>query len=110
MYTIANVIYGIPITDEIYKLFNDEILNKYPDFDENQDFTILYSGGADRTVGYCGVELYEFDECDDFPLNEITGGPTEEEKEEVHRMIDALPQEIKDVMPKIDVWVVWSTS
>lgn len=117
MYAIANVIYGIPLTDKIYDFIHSEEnvdaeeLTDYGPDEEELGFTTPYHGGSNRTVGWLGVSLTEFDECSDFPLSDITNvKPTEEQIAEVKDKISKLPKEILDIALPTDIYVVWSTS
>lgn len=48
MYSIQNVIYGVPLTEEV----NEWLDGREP---EEFGFETLYSGGADFSPGFCGV-------------------------------------------------------
>lgn len=105
MYLIGNIIYGIPINEKIADLI-EKNKKKYAKL-----FEILYHGASDRHVGYCGVLLKEFDECNDFiKLEDLIIKPTNQELLEVESLIDKLPTEIQAVMDSVDTYIVWSTS
>jgi hypothetical protein len=108
MYSIADVIYGIPITDKISELANKR--EEELDVDDGGWFHCLYHGGSYREVGYLGVTLASFDECSDFKLETIIKEPTEEQAAEVLKAFNALPIEYREIAPDIAVWVVFSTS
>lgn len=114
MYAIANVIYGIPITDEIHNAINSEECDQtedYPPDEEELGFTITYSGSSHRSVGWLGFSLGEFDECCDFPLSDILNlRPTPEQIIEVNKLISQLPANVQAVAKTPDIYVVWSTS
>ena len=114
MYAICSIIYGIPITEELYPVIkdeNDELFKKYPDLPEMAGFETMYSGGSNIQPGYLGVELDEFDECcDAMAVSSLRMKPTQEELEKVAAMVKDLPQEVIDVALPVDVYFVWSTS
>jgi len=99
-----NVIYGVPITDAI-----SEKLNQMSDGGEEL-FETFYHGGASRQVGFCGVFLDRADECADTVVSKLKLEPTKEQKEKAEKMINDLPKDIKQILPEIGVWIVWSTS
>jgi len=107
MYTIGNIIYGIPITLQVAKA----VEASGEDW-ESLGFETLYVGyQTDFPPGYLGVRLGEFDECEgDFPLSRIMLSPSDEQKAEAEAKINMLSEEIKESMPSIDIYIVWSTS
>jgi len=106
MYTTGQVVYGVPLTAKVRRVIEEAGKEPEKDF----GFTMLYSGVADEEPGYLGEELVEFDECESFPLSKLTVQPTAEQRAAVQAKIDKLPPEVKTVLKKIDLWVVWSTS
>lgn len=65
MYLIVSVIVGIPITPEMSRLVEDweaEGDERWKEWEE-YGFETLYHGGSPYTIGFCGVEIGEFDEC-----------------------------------------------
>jgi hypothetical protein len=118
MYTIAEVIYGVPLTEKVYNKIED-------DFEEY--FETSYSGSSKYPVGFVGVSLGSIDECDASNRIDLTNGqiynstdatkaksfsiiPTDEQKAEVQNKIDQLPDEIKELLPPIGIYFLWSTS
>ena len=116
-YAIANIIYGIPWTDELYDL-NESIGDDTPEWAESWleesmfGFTELYSGCAERTVGYLGVRLGSFDECSDyFLLCDLDKyKPTDEQVLSVMKELEWLPEQVRSLCKPIGIYVVWSTS
>jgi len=105
MYAIANIIYGIPINDEIHNKANEL------DVELDETFDVLYSGNAEREVGYAGVHLGSMDEGSDISMNELTKiQPTEEQKQEALVNIAYVDEVLRDLAPEIGIYIVWSTS
>ena len=97
MYTIGNIIYGVPWTVKCSILWNkiedgnSEGLGRLEKI-ESFGFEKLYSGSADYMPGYLGVELGEFDCCETWTtISEILPEPTAAERKEAKRKVDALP-------------------
>lgn len=117
MYSIARVIYGVPLTGKVVDIIEDGA---------EDYFTMLYSGSADYTPGFIGIVLGEINECHganklDLEKGTLTEGidgknktfsivPSEKQKEEVKSMIEKLPQELKNIIEPIDVYFIWCTS
>lgn len=104
MYTVGNIIYGIPLTQEI--------LNVVGEVEDAEDvgFETTYSGAGGTTPGWCGVVLDTIDECSvaDFSLLKLT--PTPEQIDAVNQKVAALSEEILKVSSPIGCYIVWSTS
>jgi len=116
VYTIGNIIYGVPWTAALEALWNNvehgnsEGLGKLEEV-ESFGFEKLYSGSADYMPGYLGVELNEFDCCETWTtISEILPEPTTAQMKEAKRKVDALPKKIRDLVPKIGIYIIWSTS
>ncbi len=113
MYSIANVIYGVPLTDKII-----EVMEKIDPDTEPEDFGFetCYHGGSTSAVGYCGVLLGEFDECampDELPLSKIEDfrqALTPELKQEGDKLVAELDEEIRKATATPDIYIVFSTS
>lgn len=119
MYSIVNVIYGLPLTDSASREI--EGMGIEP---EDIGFTILYHGGAEYSPGYIGVELGEYDETQDAlsfrgtvlskadngaPVTKLVAHPTEVAKAE--RMIQELEPKVRAVLPElVGVYFIFSTS
>jgi hypothetical protein len=131
MYTIAAVIYGIPITEQMDMWLKEHMDD--PDVQteefETFGFCVQYSGSANHCCGFLGVELGNFDECDDVRLlpnpaetgvekmkslasraKEFSLAVTDEQKAEVQARCDALPKGLWEVCPPIGIYITWSTS
>ena len=100
---IANVIYGIPLTEELHEQFRS------CKEDAEQYFETLYSASSDWTPGYCGVELDSIQEFRITALKDVTDVPTAEQEEEAHRLCAQLPDRIREVALPIGVYIVWSS-
>lgn len=134
-YAIANVIYGIPITKEnffdklenlkmhqIPKSFLEEHFNDLEGlsmedvatvFGENgSPFTSKYSGSADETPMWFGLELDSFDETANVRISDLQLEPSLVQALEVKVKFEELPEFIREILKddKIDVHIVWSTS
>ena len=118
MYSIVNVIYGIPITDEIEKR-NQELLDADPNEEDESlgeelecyGFETFYSGSHSGIVGYLGVELSDFDECHSYlKFKDLKFEPTPAQKAEAEKKIANLDNRFKDVLPEIGVYLIFSTS
>lgn len=115
MYSITNIIYGYPITTKISNLLIEKEDDENSDWNEDGDmvcgFNKYYHGSSDGIVGYVGVELDSFDECGEMlkPSN-LKMQPTEEQKNEAIKKINALSQDFKTLVGEPDVFFVFSTS
>lgn len=105
-YAIGNIIYGIPLTDEIR-----EAMRSRPDEEEEDlGFEMEYSGSAPYRPGWCGVRLDTINECIDTRVWAVRWVPTDEERAQAAELIAALPAEIRAVAGEPDVYIVWSSS
>jgi len=136
MYSIMNVIYGVPLTRKINALINEweeTDDDRWADADDDMcGFETLYHGSADRIIGFCGVCLGEFTECDeiikigedaieiseDLPPSKKRGPksskiqlkPSKKEIAEAQSKIDELDPEIKKILPEVGLYIITSTS
>jgi hypothetical protein len=120
MYAIANVVYGIQMDDELRMALKNQLRKS----DEaSLGFTTYYSGSADYTPAFVGVELGEFTEChivyfkdgkimvsDAAPIN-LT--PDSKCKAVYQKAMEKLDPEVRKIIEKIrkpSVCIVWSSS
>jgi hypothetical protein len=115
MYEIFDIVWGIPYTEEIEEAFAKmegctvEELDPY-NLEEEYGFELLYSGHADFTPGFMGESL-DAGAYWEMNVQKIkTLQPTNEQRDKVQKMFDALPEEIKVVASPIDFYTIWSTS
>ena len=127
MYSIQTWIYGCPFNEEFSdfisegKWINEDgcIISDELDLENVEGANTLYHGCSSQICGYFGIKLGETDECID--AIQIKDGkvlakktfsltPTEEQKKEAEDAINALPDEIKNMLPPIGVYLVFSTS
>lgn len=115
-YAIANIIYGVPLTEEVSDLMNkweqDETNDNWFESNDGQcGFTTLYSGSAPQTIGFCGVLLGTLKEFKLYEsLSKINTQPTALQIAKTTEKISKLHPEIKALLPDVDVYLVWSTS
>ena len=119
MYSIGNIIYGTPLTEEVNELAKEveAVGEKHPLFEHLYDeeqfagFETYYHGSLPWQPGYCGVELGRMDVCSDFRVSDIANlKPTDEQKAAAKEAYDALPSEVRERCMPLDTYVVWSTS
>lgn len=128
-YPIANVVYGIPLTEEICNIvipdapgfeLDSEIGNSVWDVDDllwgeielfGFGFTSLYSASPDmdKTTGYLGVELWS-DAYWDLTAEKFSLQPTKDQISEVKAKLLLLPSWFKEHLPEPKVCLVWSDS
>ena len=111
MHTIGNIIYGVPLTEEIQRAFEEA------GQDEVWGFETLYDGNAPTQPGYLGNSFGKFNATADVLLSDLGPiPPSSNEKEEVHEKIEQFKKEFKaetgkDIeLGEIGIWIVWSTS
>lgn len=126
-YAIANIIYGIPLTEGIRQrvlewvegeatpasLDIDEIDEHDPDtWGGEAVWTTLYSGCARHAPAFCGVLLGHFNEAGEpISLDSLRlPQPTEAQKVEAQRHCDLMDPDLRTVAPPIGIYLVWSTS
>jgi len=115
MYSITNIIYGYPITTEISNLIIKKEEDPNSDWNEDNDmvcgFNKYYHGSSDCIVGYVGVELDSFDECGEMlKPSSLKMQPTEKQKQQALKKINALTPDFKKLVGEPDVFFVFSTS
>lgn len=122
-YAIGNVIYGIPLTEDLSDLFDEiedmgpehdlyEFYNSRKDTEFFPGFKRLYSAGGEP-VGYLGQELMDIDECQNVKLDDLLEAKnliTLEMITKINEIISNFPKAVKDLCPEPDVWIVWSSS
>ena len=119
MYTIGNIIVGIPITDAIMNVVensdDEEVQHCISNGFGNGMSETFYHGSSPYMPGFCGVKLGSFSCVMDLPIKlpmigDVRFVPTDTEEQQARDLIDELPDEIKKVMPPFGVYIVWSTS
>lgn len=111
-YAKCQVIYGVPLTEKILELIGD-------DEPEDHGFETLYSGSAAAVPGYCGVSVFQFDECESYrrwsDFTAQTDKVTEKQKNKALVLFDKLESNIKEALKEDgiegpDLFMVWHTS
>ncbi len=127
MYSITNVIVGVPITLELSELIDQWESDGDPRWKEWEDlgFVEFYHGGAQGHMGFCGVQLGEFDECGVYVVvradalfyhtsktksKKIPLTPNQNQLDEAHRLVQAVNPELLKLCPPFGVYFVQSTS
>ena len=117
MYAIIDVIYGIPLTEEINDLINkweaDPNCDKWEEDEEHRmcGFEVMYSGHGGIPPGFCGVSLDQFDESNGHnSLINLKLEPTNDQKKKTLELINNLDREIKDIILPVGIYLIWSTS
>lgn len=118
MYSIAEVIYGVPLVQKLYEWVDQ---NEMWDA-EDEGFLTYYHGGSDTTPGAFGIQIGGFDEtCGWHPhyapnetalkLSEIKT-PTDYQKTQFQKLYDAQPPEVQKMIDAIgvDTYIIFSTS
>lgn len=114
MYPLAHLIYGVPLTqalaDEIQRMEDDPHSEWSEDGQTTCGFTLIYSGVAERLVGYCGVHLTEF-ACVQEPIT-LTSLPTAspDQQARAHAALAALPAGLRALCPPLGHHLVFGTS
>lgn len=117
-YAICQVVYGVPVTERLSSLVDEE---EFEDMGDLRDlgFEMLYSGSANYSPGYCGVPIFEFDECDDLTKwSDFTAKVnvlTEEQKSEALEQFNALDPKILEALKEDgiegpDIYLIWHSS
>jgi hypothetical protein len=119
MYTIGDVIYGCPLTNELADRI-ETALSKLPnaeDFDigdpESYGFNQEYSGSGFFPVGiWFGVEVSGFDECANVCLDDLLREiPSADDLDEKYQAaLENLEKCIRPLLPRPQLWIIWSTS
>ena len=119
MYSIGYVIYGYPLTREIYEeiqrldaTVSEEVWGeKYEDLGEDWGFETTYSGSSTKTQGWIGFQLRVFNCFDEFPMSEIANlGPSEAHKVLTQRKISKLPESLRKLIKEPAMHIVFGTS
>ena len=115
MYSIAHIIYGVPLSEKISQKINDYENSESDLWFEDKNgmcgFRIFYHGSADQLMGFCGVELDTFAEFKPFiDVSKLTTKPTPEQVSEANRQLEALCEELRGLCDPVGVYLVWSTS
>lgn len=113
-YACASVIYGYPLVSNDKDVdYTDDLMDL---IDSGEDgFLSFYSGSADQAPAAFGVEMDGFDEaCAYVDARDLRMQPTDEQKEELKTMFDALDPaiqtEIQSICAEPFVFILWSTS
>jgi hypothetical protein len=129
MYSISNVIIGIPISEELSGLLDDWETSGDPRWREWEDlgFETFYHGGSPYAVGFCGVLLGEFNECHGLKVDDgsLAGTNTPSLYQEGDRIpltatveqtrvaqdkVNALQTWIREICPEFGIYIIHSTS
>ena len=121
MYSIVNIIYGTHINNKTEKKLKKMLDQMYDNNEipyaelEELGFETMYSGTGDTTVAYLGVKLDSFDAIAGtseigFPLSKLKLQPTKQQKEKAEKIYQKLSEEVRAILPPLDVYVVVSTS
>lgn len=116
MYAIIHCIYGKPLTEECKKIveeFEQDSENEW--FQTSCEILTLLSGGSDGIQGFCGVQLWEADECDEVIAlhdEDKPTMPTIEQQLKAAEKLDKLHPRLQKALEelKIGVYLVFSTS
>ena len=109
-YAIVQVIYGVPVTQEVsdkIKEWEDEGDDRWSD---NCGFKMLYSASGSDHIGYCGVNLCRLNSYGNQSISELVLTPTPEQIAEAIKKIEQLEPELRKLAGKPDVYLIWSDS
>lgn len=124
MYSIQNIIWGVPFTSRAFSWMDE---NGYGE-PEDLGFQTFYSGSSSTPPGYCGVCLGQIDEAADYVTIDLENNrllykgrrsqraravplqPTDAQKQEAEEAIAKLPEKLRKLLPPIGLYVVFSTS
>lgn len=108
MYTIGNVIYGVPVDLDKLPLKVREDDGKL----KEMGIETAYSGSALHVPAWAGVNVGEVDETEDVDLHyvmtEAFKKVAAKDKGKVKKMVSGLPKGV--AKGEIGLWIVWSTS
>lgn len=112
MYTIGNLIYGIPITQEACDYVEAAGVADPDAFEELQDwgFETFYDGSSEFEKGYCGVLLMSFNATEDMKVHELIMILSEEQIAEAVQAIANINPDLRNLCGEEGLWIVWSTS
>lgn len=104
----CRIIYGVPVTEKLYREIFDSEECPIMDFgvfvEEEEDVEIEDT----QTVGWFGVSMAEFDEFNNLQLSKVaTMRPTEKQVAKMEEKIASLPEGARNLLPIPDVYVVW---
>lgn len=113
MYAIGYIIYGVPYSEDIDKLFDSDLENEEGIEEvcpEDLGFEFVYSGNGYIRPGWCGVRLDTIDECGTQRVKDLILSPTEEQKQRALAKIADLPENIRKLCDEVDTYIIWGTS
>lgn len=116
MYAMAHMIYGYPLVTNDQEPSPRARLPRVDDAldEEMAGFLTYYSGAADETPAAFGIRLGRFDEaCAFVPIAEIPLAPTEDQRTEFQRLLEALPSDLQGDLRGLgepSVFLLWATS
>lgn len=117
-YAIAQVVFGVPLTEKVEK--HVKSLPADCELFYEEGWETAYQGGGYREIGYCGVEVHEFDECNahKYPkwdeLNQ-KAQPTQDQRTEAYRLFHKLDPVYRELLAADGItdpylFIVWSSS
>lgn len=125
MYTIAQVIYGIPL-DIDFDYYYSEVEEEAEDSDQEyvrllenhfendtEGFLRYYSGSSENSPRAFGIEIDEFDECKTVKVSELNLVASEEVKKKYQELFNALDEDTQEELKAFgepEVFFLWSTS
>lgn len=112
MYSCADIVYGYDLSLEgsIHGSYSKDILEYLREY-EPSGFINPYSGSSNPYA--FGVILDGFDECQNILLSSLKITLTDENKEELNRLLFKLDEDISNKIRKIgepQLFILWSTS
>ena len=106
MYSIVDIIVGIPLTEEIV-----EECTRIGSEPEDFGFEKRYSGGSEEPVGFLGIELGRFDECQEYlEVASLNISPAAAHLKAAQEKVDALPIELKKRALPVTVYFIFGSS
>ena len=129
-YAIGHIIYGYDLTQSFFKVTHDlaDALKEKFDSPEIADLDVespedlleyiqeeyLKSAyrGCDPVPVWLGVKLGKIDECSSVDLTKIQIQPTDEQKQELEKQLQELPDWLQKIMKTFPVstWIIWGSS
>lgn len=121
MYTIMSVIYGVPLTRSCQKIideFEKDLTTEdwFEDEEGTCGFQMMYSGFADGTPGFCGVELWSAPCIGPIDMREAKYrmSPTREDKVLAAKKFKALHKRLQKSLIDggfpLGIYIIFSTS